>query len=135
MTDSVFTVPFGFNNLGQTANITDQRDHWKQRIEMVLTTRFGERVMRPDFGSDLHSVLFENEILAAEIGERAISIAFNTWLIDLKLIDIVPEFDYTSGYMTFTIRYSLPSGEEDSLSINTAIFNRTGDLIQEIKNG
>ncbi|CAB4128084.1 baseplate wedge subunit [uncultured Caudovirales phage] len=135
MTGSVFNLPFSINNLGQTSATNDPREYWKQRIVLVLATRFGERVMRPDFGSDLYTALFENEALAADIAQRTITIAFNTWLRELHLIEIVPSYDYTTGFMDIYVRYNLPTGEQDSVSINTAIFNRTGDLIQEIPNG
>lgn len=134
MAGSVFKIPFSFNNLGQTSSTNDPKEYWKTRIVLVLSTRFGERVMRPDFGSDLYTALFENEVMAADIAQRTITIAFNTWLRELHLIEIVPSYDYTTGYMDIYIRYNLPTGEQDSVSINTAIFNRTGDLIQEIPN-
>lgn len=135
MSGSVFTIPFSFNNLGQTSATSDAKQYWKQRIVMVISTRFGERVMRPDFGSDLYTALFENESMAADIAQRTITIAFNTWLRELQLIEIIPSYDYTTGYMDIYVRYNLPTGDEDNVSINTAIFDRTGDLIQEITNG
>lgn len=135
MAGSVFNLPFSFNNLGQTTSTNDPKQYWKQRIVLVLSTRFGERVMRPDFGSDLYTALFENESMAADIAQRTITIAFNTWLRDLQLIEVIPSYDYTTGYLDVYVRYNLPTGDEDSVSINTAIFDRTGDLIQEITNG
>jgi hypothetical protein len=102
---SVIAMPFRFNSLGRIEATTDARIVWKNRIVMLLATKFGERVMRPDFGSDLHTTLFENEETAMEIAQRSITIAFN------------------------------PSGEQDSVSLNTALFNRTGDLLQEIARG
>jgi phage baseplate assembly protein W len=135
MAGSVFTIPFSFNNIGQTSATEDPKQYWKQRIVLVLATRFGERVMRPDFGSDLYTALFENEAMAADIAQRTINIAFNTWLRELQLIEVIPSYDYTTGYLDVYVRYNLPTGDEDNVSINTAIFNRTGDLIQEITNG
>ena len=135
MTGSVFNIPFKFNDTGQISTVIDETTAWRQRIIMVLATKFGERVMRPDFGSNLGDTLFEDEILAAEIAQRTITIAFNKWLSSLKLLEVQQKYDYSTGYMEITIIYELPSGNTDSVSVNTAIFNRSGDLIQELSNG
>lgn len=132
---STFSIPFRFNGLGQIEKTTDVKLVWRDRVRLVLATKFGERVMRPDFGSDLNHVLFEDEVTAVELATRTITIAFNTWLGALKLIEITPKYDDYTGTLVFTVVYTLPSGEEDSVRINTAIFNRTGDLIQEITRG
>lgn len=132
---STFSIPFRFNGLGQIEKTTDTRLVWRDRVRLTLSTKFGERVMRPDFGSDLNHVLFEDEVTAVELATRTITIAFNTWLGALKLIEVTPKYDDYTGTLVFTIVYTLPSGQEDSVSINTAIFNRTGDLIQEITRG
>jgi len=135
MTGSVFNIPFKFNEVGQISTASDETTIWRQRIIMVLATKFGERVMRPDFGSNLGDTLFEDETLAAEIAQRTITIAFNKWLSGLKLLEVQQKYDYSTGYMEVTIIYELPSGINDAFSINTAIFNRSGDLIQELSNG
>lgn len=132
---SVISIPFRFNNLGALDTTIDGRVVWQTRVTNLLNTKFGERVMRPDFGSDLHTTLFENEGLAVEIANSTINIAFNQWLRDLQLIEVTPRYDDYTGTLEFEVIYSLPSGEQDSVSINTAVFNRTGDIIQEIANG
>lgn len=120
---------------GPVASTTDLKQIYKQRIFLVLMTRYGERVMRPDFGSNLSLVVFENEDVALEIADLAIKTAFAKWLPDLNLIEIEPKYDKLNGAFEFTIVYSLPSGDTDSTTINTALFNRTGDILQEINNG
>jgi phage baseplate assembly protein W len=87
--------------------------------------------MRPDFGSDLASTLFENHILAAEIATKTVTIAFNKWLPGLKLIEAVPVYSPDTGLLDVTVRYTLPSGNVDEVIINTATFNRAGEIIQE----
>jgi len=135
MHSATMNVPFSFNSNGQVNSTSDPRVIWKNRVLMVLLTRFGERVMRPNFGSDIHDVLFEAESVAVDLATRTINIAFNTWLTALNLIEITPEYDATTGFLDISLIYSLPSGETDSLTIKAAIFSRSGDLIQEITNG
>lgn len=91
--------------------------------------------MRPDFGSNLHTVVFEPESTAGQIAKDSITQAFTAWLPSLELRQISPKFDPTTGTLTVSITYGLPNGEADSVTINTGIFNRSGDLLQEINNG
>jgi phage baseplate assembly protein W len=131
----VITIPFSFNAFGQVNTTTDAKKMWRDRVLLVLLTRFHEKLMIPSFGSDLGSTLFENAEQAAEISVKTITIAFNQWLSSLKLNNITPEYNYDTGALEVTILYSLPSGETDTVTVNTAVFNRSGDLILEITNG
>ena len=49
--------PFHFDAQGRTAT-TDDADHVRDIIELLLFTRPGERVNRPDFGSGLFHAVF-----------------------------------------------------------------------------
>ena len=125
------SLPFKFNSLGKVDPVVESRDLWRHRVYLVVLTRFGERLMRPDFGTDLSTTLFEGESLASEIATRTIGIAFNTWLPGLKLIEVVPKYDKESGLLDVTVRYTLPSGTADEVIVNTGSFSRSGDLIKE----
>lgn len=87
--------------------------------------------MRPSFGTDLSSTLFESEDAAVELAVKTITIAFNKWLPGLKLIEVTPQYERNSGSLSITIRYTLPSGDPDEQVISTGILTRSGDLIQE----
>ena len=50
--------PYRFSGLGRTAT-TDRDDHIRDLIQQVLFTAPGERVMRPDIGAGLLSLVFE----------------------------------------------------------------------------
>lgn len=50
--------PWAVDGRGRTAS-TGRDDHVRDLIEQVLFTTPGERVMRPDFGSGLLSMVFE----------------------------------------------------------------------------
>jgi phage baseplate assembly protein W len=131
MNSAGFSIPFSFNKVGKISSIVDDRDLWRIRIHSLLLTRFGERLMRPDFGTNLPATVFETEDLATEMAIKTISIAFNKWLPSLNLIEASPQYDNDSGSLTITIRYNLPDGSSDELSLSTGIFTRSGDLLQE----
>jgi phage baseplate assembly protein W len=141
MANKIINYPFSFGRNIANTNITavaatsDPRKIWQQRVLLVLGTRPGERVMRPDFGCNLHTVVFEPETTAAQIAKDSITQAFTNWLPELELRQINPSFDRTTGTLTVSITYGLPTGDADSVTINTGIFNRSGDLLQEINNG
>lgn len=50
--------PYRFDGRGRTAT-TGTSDHIRDLIEQVLFTAPGERVMRPDFGAGLLTLVFE----------------------------------------------------------------------------
>jgi phage baseplate assembly protein W len=128
------SLPFNFNSFGELNATADPRKIWQDRVIEVILTRYGEKVMRPNFGSGVSDALFENEADAIETATSEIGIAFNTWLKDLKLLSMEPTFDRTNGFLVITLVYRLPSGETDTVTLKTAILSRSGDLIQEIPN-
>ena len=73
---------------GTTETTLEQAGH---NIKNLLLTAKGERVMQPDFGSNLRSLLFEqeDENLNVDIKE-AIQEAMSTWLpyINISSVDI-----------------------------------------------
>jgi phage baseplate assembly protein W len=131
MESAGFSIPFSFNKVGKVNSVVDSRELWKLRVHSLMLTRFGERLMRPDFGTNLEATLFENEDLASEIAVKTISIAFNKWLPGLNLIEARPQYDKNSGSLNIDIRYTLPDGATDDLIVSTGILTRSGDLIKE----
>lgn len=132
MANSVIAMPFSFNANGKLNTTTDSKKMWQDRVLLVLMTRFGEKLMRPDFGSDLGTTLFENATQAADIAIKTINIAFNKWLSSLNLKSVTPLYNTNTGFLEIKILYALPSGETDQVTINTAVFSRSGDLLLEI---
>ena len=58
------SFPFGFNSSGSTkVSETNENDltHIGEEVRQRLLTRKGERANRPDFGSELHEVIFKAE--------------------------------------------------------------------------
>jgi hypothetical protein len=75
--------PFHFDTRGRTA-ATDDDDHIRDMIEQFLFTKAGERVNRPDFGSGLLHLVFENNSpeLAAAL-QVTIQAGLQRWLSDV----------------------------------------------------
>jgi phage baseplate assembly protein W len=73
----------------QTYNTTDQS---KSNIKNLLLTQKGERILQPEFGSGLQSILFDfnDDDVATKI-EDTINEAFEMWLPYVTIADIVVE--------------------------------------------
>lgn len=79
--------PFDFDALGRTAAVDDAR-HIRDMIELLLLTRPGERVNRPDFGSGLlHAVFAANTPEIATALEYTTRAALHRFLGDLIEIE------------------------------------------------
>ena len=91
---------------GQTATTLEQAGH---NIKNLLLTSKGERVMQPDFGSDLRSLLFEQagDNINNDIKE-AISDAMSTWLpyINISSVNVI-ENETNLNQMKVSIDFSL----------------------------
>ena len=75
--------PYHFNARGRTAT-TDDNDHIRDMIELLLFTNPGERVNRPDFGSGLmHMVFAPNSPELAATLQFTMQASLQRWLGDL----------------------------------------------------
>jgi len=91
---------------GQTATTLEQAGH---NIKNLLLTSKGERVMQPDFGSDLRSLLFEqaDDNINNDIKE-AISDAMSNWLpyINISNVNVI-ENETNLNQIKVSIDFSL----------------------------
>jgi phage baseplate assembly protein W len=77
------------NDFSQTFNTSDQI---KSNIKNLLLTKKGERILQPEFGSDLHSVLFEfNDDNLEPIIEQVVTEAMERWLPFVTIDEIIVE--------------------------------------------
>jgi phage baseplate assembly protein W len=61
----------------------------RQSIEIILSTRKGERVMRPDFGCDLDKLLFApNNGATQALAEFEVSEALRSWEPRIEVLDV-----------------------------------------------
>ncbi len=113
MAETYLNFPFALTPAGSIAT-ADEDSHIRQRIEQILFTAPGERVMLPEFGSGVRDLVFEpnNPLLAAAV-EYKVASALQTHMGDAVMIN---EVDVSS--------------EEEILRI-TIVYTRTKDLQQQ----
>jgi phage baseplate assembly protein W len=104
--------PYHFDGRGRTAT-TGSSDHIRDLIEQVLFTAPGERVMRPDFGAGLLTLVFEpNSSTLAATTKFLVQSALQQHLSHLIAVSDV-EVVNIDATLQVTIRYVvLPEGVE-----------------------
>ncbi len=115
-----------FGLFGQTETTLEQAGH---NIKNLLLTAKGERVMQPDFGSNLRTLLFEQytEDLTEEI-KSEIQETISTWLPYITIVKVDVIEDETNPNQTqvdidFSLNYE--QNRFDSITLN---FDATSDI-------
>jgi len=96
--------PFQIDNTGRTADTTDDA-HIRQLIEQLLFTRQGERVNRPEFGTNVSQLVFAaNSDELATATEYLVQGALQLWLADLIQVESV-NINNQESELQITIQY------------------------------
>lgn len=90
----------------------------------LLYTNKGERIMQPDFGCDLHRMLFENitEDLLLLV-EDTIRSSFNYWLPYIFINELTITGDPDRNSVFITMKISLEGNKFDTRSIQVEVIN------------
>ena len=126
-TEVAISLPFTIDAYGKVAQTTDQAKIWADKARSVVGTAVRERVMRPTFGTDIPSAVFENDTDADGRIRELVSSSFNTQLPQLNLQDVTSTFDTYSGTLTVTITYGLPN--QEVVSTTVGLIAISGNLI------
>jgi len=86
MSGTYLNFPFGLAPDGSVAAV-DEDDHIRERLEQILFTAPGERVMVPDFGCGVRDLVFagNNDVLAAAT-EFKVARALQTYMGNQVLV-------------------------------------------------
>jgi hypothetical protein len=95
----------------------------KDNLRNLILTRKGERLMQPDFGCDIHNVLFEPMVDIENAIELAVTTAVSQWLPYLNINEIIFDFDdndIDNNRIFLDIKFSLVSNPNllESVQIN-----------------
>lgn len=112
--------PFKQGDFSFPKEATDS-DAIKASVIQIITTARGERIMRPDFGCDAFSYVFEadSEDLRITI-EREVRQALTKWekRIRVEAVSVTSDPVVEPGQLIINITYTiLPTGEVSSVSI------------------
>lgn len=81
-----------------------------QDVQMLLLTRPGERVMRPEFGCDITTRIWDNLENVANDGASDIARAIRDFEPRVNLIEVIPSISESKGLVFFRIRMLIREG-------------------------
>ncbi|MBV6490584.1 MAG: hypothetical protein CNCCGFBP_01064 [Fimbriimonadaceae bacterium] len=88
-----------------------QEQDVEEAIKIILLTRKGERPMRPEFGSDLHRLVFDpNDATSAGMAKRFVMEALARWEPRIEVTDVEAWADEADpGRLILSIHYQVLS--------------------------
>jgi phage baseplate assembly protein W len=89
--------------------LVDHEEDIAEAIRLIIWTAKGERVMRPDFGCDIHNFVFERtNPTTLRFMEAAVREAIMQWEPRVHEIDVKIETDaIDSGKLTINVKYEV----------------------------
>ena len=105
-----WSFPPTFTRSGSTLELVKAEEDIKQSLGILLSTTLGERVMRSDFGADLHQQVFEP--MDAAFGPFVSDIvtdAIETYETRINLDNVDVDFEPTEGRVVLTLSYTIIS--------------------------
>jgi len=117
------SYPFTLDPFGKTSSATNQKKIYQDRVLTLLSTAVGERPMRPNYGTNIGTAMFENQGKIEKAINDAIRSAISKWLPELTVnkINIVGFLD--TGAVTVEINVTLPDFTEDSITVVSTTLN------------
>ena len=86
--------------------VSRYEDNIKESIQIILGTERGTRLMRPTFGSQLHTLVFApNNIGTANLARYYVEDALTTWEPRIMLDQVTVENDHQTNCLVVNIRY------------------------------
>jgi len=108
--------------------MVEERESVRQAVLLLLSTRTGERVMRPDYGCDLHKLVFSpNDDTTAGLAMHYVRQAIERWepRIVIERLDAGRDEAYPER-LNILLEYRLSSSKtRDSLMVSV---NLTGEV-------
>jgi phage baseplate assembly protein W len=117
------SFPFTLDPFGKTASTTDQRKIYQDRVLTLLSTAVGERPMRPTYGTNIATAMFENQGNIEKAINDAIRSAISKWIPELTVNNIFLKGFLDTGAVTVELNVSLPDFIEDNITVVTTTLN------------
>jgi phage baseplate assembly protein W len=133
MAEKAIVLPFSINSFGRVTDTTEMSKIWADRVRSVIGTALRERVMLPDFGTDIPSSVFETTEEADSQIQTEVIRAFNEQLSALTLDEVSSTFDEFTGVMNVDITYALPNDEVVNTSIGLVSIAGTAPVYEELQ--
>nr|WP_269330255.1 GPW/gp25 family protein [Kineosporia babensis] len=88
----------------------------EESIRVILGTQPGERLMRPQFGANLRSLVFApNNSATAGLAAHYVREALNRWEPRIEVLDVVAENDQTAAALVINVHYRLRATAQEQV--------------------
>lgn len=116
------TLPLERGNTGYFTQSTNVLTQIKSNFKNLMLTRKGERVMQPEFGTDIHNMVFEQITEETQDNMKlSITNAVERWMpfLELQNIEVVTPADGDVNTVAIKIDYRFRSNPNvtDSLTV------------------
>lgn len=135
--NKTISLPFAFTSTGAVAT-TDAYSPaaWRSKLLTVLLTGRGSRIWYDRLGASLLEALtFENNMDAIAVLKDAVNEAALRWVPEISVTDVLYNYEPNTGTLSITVRYQLPNGSEDQVSLSKSSLTTYGDTVQVTWNG
>jgi phage baseplate assembly protein W len=115
------SLPFGRSGTNQLFNKTfSTKEQIKSNLINLLLTSKGERILNPEFGSELRQLLFENITSSTEENiKNTIITSADIYIPEIQIIDININNEYDNNTVNVIINYILRiSNTADQITIS-----------------
>lgn len=104
----IIAFPFAIDSSGNVNFVSSETSRNSIRVKSALGTIRGERVMRPEFGSELAKLAFQNEGSLNKSVESYVKNAFMNWLPDLTVKAVEVGNLSFDGSIQVNVTYTTP---------------------------
>jgi phage baseplate assembly protein W len=131
-TEIALSFPFSLDTLGNL-NISFSQDKiWADRVKMAIGTTIGERVMRPEYGTQIANAAFNTGSFMESTITKEIEKVFNDLLPLLKLIDVSFQYTAVTNTLVSTIVYELPNKKEATVEVGVVVVSTNNSPYEEL---
>lgn len=107
-----FAFPLQTNQRGGIS-VSKHEEKIKESILTILGTQYNERVMRPDFGCNLKSLLFApNNTSTANLARHYVEEGLTKWEPRIALDEVIVENDNSENKLLIHVSYRIKSTNE-----------------------
>jgi phage baseplate assembly protein W len=117
VSESAISLPFTITAYGKVGDTTDQSKIWSDRVVSVIGTGWGQRLLRYEFGTKIHTEVYNTVTAAEENIKVEIAAAFEQFLPLLTLSEVITSYSQSTNQITVDVRYKLPNQEETTVSV------------------
>lgn len=126
------SLPFSINRFGGITTTTDQKKIWADRVRSSVGTALTQRVMRPTYGTAIPQMLFDSVDVVQAALESEINAVFANYLPSLIFEESIINYDDKQNILSIDVRYRLPDGEEELVTLGVATLNGNAIIREDI---